>query len=111
MRSGRLRSLVEIQEKADGSPRQSASGMRLDAWAPFASVRAFIRPISGKELRAGQQVQSQIAAEIEIRYLAGVRAGMRVSHAGLYYRIEAVVNPQARNRNLLLQCSSGVAND
>lgn len=111
MRSGRLRALVEIQNRAAGSPRQSSSGERLDPWATFANVRAFIRPISGKELRAGDQSQEQITTEIEIRYLEGVEGAgaMRVVHRGVAYTIHAVVDPELRNRKLLLQCSSGVA--
>lgn len=112
MRSGRLRSLVEIQEKAAGSPRQSPSGQRLDPWTAFANVRAYIRPISGKELRAADQAQGQIDTEIEIRYLEGIKGAgaMRVVHRSVAYTIHAAINPERRDKKLLLQCSAGVAN-
>lgn len=111
MRSGRLRALVELQEKGAGSPRQSASGQRADGWSAFANVRAYIRPIAGKEMRAAEQAQGRVDTEIEIRYLAGVQAGMRVVHRSVAYAIHAAINPELRNRKLLLQCSSGVVND
>lgn len=111
MRSGRLRFHVEIQEKGAGSPRQSSSGQRADPWTAFANVRADIRPISGKERRDAGQAQGEVTEEIEIRYLAGVIAGMRVVHRSVAYTIHAVVDPKLRNKNLLLQCTSGVVND
>ena len=108
MRSGRLRHKVTLRKLEAGSPRQAANGERLDGWADFATVRAYVRPISGKELRAGQQINSQIVAEIEIRWLAGVEAGMRVHHGDDVYHIEAAIDPERRQRKLLLQCSRGV---
>lgn len=112
MRSGRLRALVEIQEQGAGSPRQSSSGARLDAWTSFANVRAFIRPISGKEMRAADQAQGRVDTEIEIRYLAGVKGAgvMRVVYLAAVYTIHAVIDPELRKKKLLLQCSSGVVN-
>ena len=112
MRSGRLRSLIQIQQKGAGSPRQSGSGERLDAWGEFATVRGFIRPIAGKELRAADQAQGRIDTEIEIRYLDGIKGAgaMRVVHRGVAYTIHAAIDPELRNKKLLLQCSAGVAN-
>lgn len=110
MRSGRLRHLLQLQELASASPRQSTSGERLDPWANFASVRARISPVSGKERRAAGQTQSVIDTEIEIRYLDGVVAGMRGVHAGKVYTIHAVVDPDERNKRLLLQCTAGQVN-
>lgn len=112
MRSGRLRSSVEIQSRQAGSPRQSSSGQRLDPWGAFANVRAYIRPISGKELRAGDQAQSRVDTEIEIRYLDGIEGAgvMRVVHGSVAYTIHAAIDPERRGKKLLLQCSSGVVN-
>jgi SPP1 family predicted phage head-tail adaptor len=104
--------LVEIQQLGAGSPRQSSSGERLDAWTAFANVRAFIRPISGKELRAATRRRSAIDTEIEIRWLDGVKGAgaMRVVHRGVAYTIHAAIDPELRRKKLLLQCSSGVVN-
>ncbi len=112
MRSGRLRYQVVIQERGAGSPRQSSSGERLDAWQTFATVRAGIRPLSGRERRAADQAQSAVDCEIEIRYLAGIKGAgaMRVVHESVVYTIHAAVDPELRHKRLLLQCSSGVAN-
>lgn len=113
MRSGRLNKRVILEQLAGGSPRQSSSGERADTWTEFATVRAFVRPISGKELRAGGQVQGQVDTEIEIRYLEGVVAGMRARWLGaptVVYTIDAVLDPELRQKKLLLQCQAGVVN-
>lgn len=110
MRSGRLQRKLVIEELGGGSPRQSSSGERLDAWATFATVRGYVRPLSGKEIRAAEQAQSRCDTEIEIRYLAGVQPGMRATHLGVAYQIHAVIDPELRQKKLLLQCSSGVIN-
>jgi SPP1 family predicted phage head-tail adaptor len=110
LRGGRLRHKITIQELPAGSPRQSSSGMRTDSWATFASVRAGIRALSGRELEAAQQRNAALEVEIEIRYLAGVAAGMRALHLGVYYPILAARDPDLRARRLLLDCSAGVVN-
>jgi SPP1 family predicted phage head-tail adaptor len=110
MRSGRLRHKVQIQQRAPGSPRQSSSGQRLDSWQAFANVRAGIRTLLARERQAAEQLQGAIDSELEIRYLAGVVAGMRVVHKSVAYQIHAVDDPERREKRLLLQCSSGVVN-
>lgn len=116
MRSGRLRRLVEIQELPTSSPRQSGSGERQDQWTALANVRAFVRPISGKEMRAGggQIHGGVIDTEIEIRHLQAVedRRGqpLRVVDAGVAYTVHAVIDPERRGKKLLLQCTAGRVN-
>lgn len=115
MRSGRLNRLLIIEELAGGSPRQGSTGARADGWVEFARVRGFVRPISGKELRAGGQAQGVIDTEIEIRWLAGVigAGAMRARWTGaptVAYTIHAAIDPETRGKKLLLQCSAGVVN-
>jgi SPP1 family predicted phage head-tail adaptor len=113
MRSGRLKRQVTIQSLAPGSPRQSASGQRVDQWTNFATVRANLRPLSARERHAAMQAQSEVDVEIEIRYLAGIVGGgaMRVLHLGVYYVIHGVRDPEMDQFRLLLDCSTGVVND
>jgi SPP1 family predicted phage head-tail adaptor len=110
VQAGKLRHRVVIQHKAAGSPQKRPSGAPDDAWATFATVSASIEPLRGRELIEAQAVQSRIEVRVRMRYLAGVTAAMRLSHGGLVYPIEAVVNPGTRNIELQLMCSQGVAN-
>jgi SPP1 family predicted phage head-tail adaptor len=116
MRSGRVaQRKIVLQDLGQGSPRQSSSGERQDPWTTFATVRGYIRPISGKEMREAGQTQEAIDTEIEIRHLDAVTARrgkpMRATHLGVVYTIHAVIDPEARQKKLLLQCSSGVVNE
>ncbi len=108
MRAGKLRHYVTIEQQVAGSPQQFGSGEPDEAWAAFATLWAGIRPLSGRELFLAQQAASRVDYEVEIRYLAGVTAGMRVAHEGVYYNIEALLDPELRHERLILRCSSGL---
>ena len=108
MRAGKLRHRVTIEQQVAGSPNQFDTGEPDEAWATFATVWASVRPLSGRELFLAQQAESRVEAEIEIRWITGVTAGMRVSASGVYYNIEAIINPEARDDRLILRCSTGL---
>lgn len=57
---------------------------------------------------AAQAVQSKVDTEIVIRYLSGVLPKMRVSYNSVVYDIEAVINVNLKNEEMLLLCSTGV---
>lgn len=105
--AGKLRNRLEIQHLA-GSPSHKGTGEPATVWTEYATVWAAIRPLGGRELFLADQAESKIDAEIEIRYLAGVTAGMRAVHGSVIYNIEAVINPEARNERLILRCSTGL---
>lgn len=111
MRSGRVaRHRMRIEQLSAGSPRQSSSGMRADAWATFATVRAGVKVLAGRALESAQQRNAAIANEIEIRYLAGVEAEMRGVIDGTVYTF-VDVRPDPRKRYMLIDASSGIVND
>lgn len=113
MRAGRLRHLVTVQQLAAGSPQQKPTGEPDVAWAAYLSdIPAEISPVIGREFFAADQVQSKVDTKIRVRYEVGVTDGitasMRVLHGAVVYEIEAVMNVENRNRELLLMCATGV---
>lgn len=108
MQAGKLRHQVVLQQLVAGSPQQKASGEPDVSWAAAATVYAAVRPLGGRELFLAQQAASRVDAEIEIRYRAGVVAGMRAVHGTTIYNIEAVINPEGRKVRLILRCSTGL---
>lgn len=108
MQAGKLRNKVTIEQYVAGSPEQRASGEPDAAWSVYATTMAEIRPLVGREFFAAQQVSSKVDTKIRIRYRTGVTAGMRVNKSGTYYNIEAVINVENRNRELMLMCGTGV---
>ena len=106
MRSGRLRHRLILQSKAE---TRDSYGATLITWDTVATVWGAIEPLSGKEYFAQQEVQSESKVRIVIRYYSGVLPSWRVSHGGLYYDIEDVLNHDTRNRQLTLMCRQGVS--
>lgn len=106
MRAGRLRNMVTVEQPVKGSA--GSYGGTAITWTEYAKVWADIIPASGARLFAAQAAQSKVDAEIRMRFLDGITAGMRINHGGTYYNIEYVLNPNMRDRELVLMCSTGV---
>jgi SPP1 family predicted phage head-tail adaptor len=99
MRAGRLKHKITIQ--APGTT-QDAIGQPIPGWTDFASVRADIFDISGREYVAAAAVQNAAQTKMMIRYLAGIVPDMRVLDGTVAYNIEAVLGQD--RVSLLLMC-------
>jgi SPP1 family predicted phage head-tail adaptor len=88
MDTGSLNQRISIERHEVG---QDEIGQPIEAWVPLYSVWANIRHLSGREAIKSDASVSITKASIRIRYLPGVDAGMRVSHGGKFYDIEAVL--------------------
>lgn len=88
MNTGNLNQRIVIERHEVG---QDEIGQPIDAWIPLYSVWANIRHLSGREAIKANADVSITQASIRIRHLPGVDAGMRVSHGGRYYDIQAVL--------------------
>ena len=88
--------------------RSFASGEPNETWADFATVRAAIEPLKGRELQAAQAMQAEVEVKISTWYLSGVEPTMRVVHNSKYYSIVSVINPRLMNRELELMCTEGI---
>ena len=89
MRAGKLRHRIAIEQP--GSAQDPDTGEMVDGWAPVATVWASVEPLSAREFIAAQAGQSEITANIRIRYRAGITAGMRLLHKGQAYNIHGVL--------------------
>lgn len=106
MKAGALRHKVTIQSKTITT---DGSGGPVETWADFATVHASIEQLSGREMIAAQAVNSETTGKIRIRYLAGVTADMRVVFGTRLFSITAPpINPDERNRELILMVSEGL---
>jgi SPP1 family predicted phage head-tail adaptor len=104
MEAGRLRDRVTIEQP--GTVR-SASGAAAPAWSAFATVYAPIRPLTMRERVSGAQLAPEVDTEIEIRFLDGVTAGMRVVAGTEVYGIDGAVDPERKRARLVLRCVKG----
>lgn len=101
MRAGRLRHQITIQGTTE---TQNSYGEPVTAWTDFASVRAEITPISGREYFAAQEVRSDVTHRVRLRYLSGVTSQMRIMFGSRIMDIESVINVNERNHELQLMC-------
>lgn len=99
--SGKLRHSIVIQALIED---QDEYGEATQAWETFASVRASVEPLQGREYFASQQVQAEVTTRFRIRYLAGLKPTMRVVFEGRNYDIQAILDPNELHRELHLMC-------
>ena len=91
---GRFNRRITIQQQ---SSTQDALGQPVDTWTTFASIWADIRYTGGLEAIKSGAETSIAKVSVRVRYLAGVTAGMRVSHGLETFNIVAVL-PDAGGR-------------
>jgi SPP1 family predicted phage head-tail adaptor len=103
MRAGRLRHFVSLQQRVE---TKNDMGEVTWAWDEVCQIWAEISGLTGREMIAAQQVQSQVSHNILIRWRAGVTAKMRVVEVcepSVQYDIVAVL-PNARRTETRLMC-------
>lgn len=98
---GRLRYSIRIEEP---SGNRSTSGQPVETWSEFATTRADIYSISGREYFEADQVNSETTVKIVIRYLQGLNTKMRIRHGDVIYKINAVLNQENRRRPVVIMC-------
>lgn len=111
MRSYQLRHKIRIQRRARSL---DPYGQPHEIWADYLSVRAHIRPISGKESVGALSVNPSLTHTIAVRYkpafgLPHSMASYRVHFGERVFNIESVRNLEERNRWVILNCIEGSA--
>jgi|HubBroStandDraft_6_1064221.scaffolds.fasta_scaffold200800_1 SPP1 family predicted phage head-tail adaptor len=100
---GRLRNQISIVRVS--SVQDSTGGTNLSVDVLYANVWASVEAQGGGDsANGGGGFVSKVTHQIVIRYLAGVTAAMQVQFQGRQFQIEAVQNPDERNKILILQC-------
>lgn len=101
MRAGKLRHTITIEQN---TPTQNSYGEPVDAWSTFATVRAQVEPISGREYFDAQKVDADVDYRVRIRYLSGVTNEMRIVYGSKQLDIESVLNIGERDREIHIMC-------
>lgn len=109
LRRGDLIHQITIEEFVLGSPQQTASGEPAGEWVAFATdLWARVHPMSVRALFAAQQAMSEARVQIEIDYLEGVSAAMRVVFESRIYRILGIIDKDEKHEELQLVCAEGL---
>lgn len=85
--AGPLDRYVTIEQK---TKTRDAYGAEIETWTTFAQVWASKRDIRGREYFAAQQVNAETDTVWRIRWIAGVKAEMRINWNGTLYDIQDI---------------------
>ncbi|EPH3101441.1 phage head closure protein [Providencia stuartii] len=105
MQAGRLRHKVTFQQN---KPIELPSGTYVDDWEDIATVRAEVKPISGRELLAADAEMAEVTVRVWLRYRADITPACRMVYRGLNYDIQSVI-PDVKFTRLELLCKQGVS--
>lgn len=101
MRAGRLRHRITIEEK---TVTQDAFGEPDATWSTYVKAWARVTPLTGREYMEAQAQSQSVSHEVRMRHRDGVTPEMRMVHGGRVFDIEAVLNEEERDRELILMC-------
>jgi len=101
MRAGKLRHQIVIEQSTEA---RNSVGEVTASWATFATVRASVEPMQGRESFVASQDLAERTVRFRIRYLAGITPKMRVSYDSRTFDIQSVVNREERNRETHILC-------
>lgn len=77
-------------------------------WSTFATVWASIMPISSRSEEKFGQDNSQLLAEVDhtinMRHCDGLTHKMRIKYGSRLFDINAVLDPDGRQREMILMC-------
>ena len=97
MRAGRMRHRGTIQDVVKDP---SVGGK--DTWYNYAQVWGAMEPLRGREYLAAQKEGAEVTGRITIRYIAGVKPGMRWKYKSRIFDIISAIDPEERHIELQL---------
>lgn len=101
MNAGALRHVIKIEER---TITQGDYGEPIKNWQEFATVRADIQTLRGKEFLEGIAAQAEVTHKIRVRYITGIKPNMRIKHCGRTFTLLYQINVNERNREVHLYC-------
>lgn len=107
LRAGSLRHRLTFQSQ--NSTGDGMGGVTY-SWSDNKTVYGAIWPLRGTEKITAQQLESEITCQVRIRYTSGVSPDDRiqVGDTTQYLDIVSIVNPEYRNRELILYCKESL---
>lgn len=106
MTAGMLRHPITIQRQ---TKTPNDSGGQSIVWTTHKSMKAQVKPKSGRERVYGMQLESPLTHAIIIRYTDDILTADRVNFNGRLMQIRAIRNLEEMNRWIELSCEEGVA--
>ena len=113
MRGGDLRHRLTFQTFTQA--KNTATGALVETWANTFTCWGSISPLSGRELVAGQAVQSSISHTIIVRYrsefaIPKAVAAMRIVYGSRVFNAKASLNTDERKQMVTIMAEEGLTN-
>lgn len=102
--AGKLRHTIDI-EREQSTP--DGAGGSLITWETVATVRAFIKPMSGGERLQSMRLEATVTHRIFIRYRSDILTSDRIVYDGRPMQIRALINIEERNRWIEVYADEG----
>ncbi len=106
IQAGMLRHRVQLQRQ-QRTP-DGIGGFDIE-WTTYATVSAYIAPLSGTETVVAMQIQDSTTHRLYIRYRAEILPEDRVLFGERTFNIRSVLNLEERNRFIEMRAEEGVA--
>lgn len=84
IRAGKLRQVITYQAKTQSLDEY---GGPVETWADYATVRAAVAPLIGKDAVTSMASQSTAEARVNHRFVTGITSAMRILWNGVAYEI------------------------
>lgn len=104
MNPGSLKHKITIQQEVFTDDVTTKE--RTPSWQDVCSIRAAVKPISGREYFQAHETHSEITIKFIIRYRVDITEGMRVIYNNNAYYIQGPpIDPDEAHRELQLMCA------
>ncbi|MCL1806034.1 MAG: phage head closure protein [Clostridiales bacterium] len=100
---GKLKNRITFLSPPSGRNR---FGELSDEWTPGRTEWASKEPLIGRELFAAMTAGTVVEVKFRLRYIPGVRPGMRIRHDGEEYEIISPVDVEAAHVELVCYCKA-----
>ncbi len=97
LRIGDLRHRLVLEQAVR---QDDGSGGAEESWETVEELWAALRPLSGQERDASDQIAARVSHEIWVRYRAGVKPEMRFRIGSRVFEVRAVIDAGERRRFL-----------
>lgn len=103
---GMLKHKVIIERNAEVS---DGAGGTTTTWATHKTLRANVKPTSGKERMFAQRLESNTTHLVTIRYISDISESDRINYKGRIFNIYSIINMDEADKYLQLVCEENVA--
>ena len=105
MKAGKLNKRVNIQSVTE---TRDDSGGVVETWTTEITVWVSIESMTGKELFAAQELQSEITHKINMRYLTGMTTKKRILYGSRIFNILSVDMDTKQGKELVIMAKEKV---